>query len=643
MIKDDQYYHDLGLKSGLEIHQQLATPGKLFCRCPAVYRNDEPHATILRHMRPTLSEMGTYDGTALMEFKTKKQVHYEIYNDTVCTYELDDTPPFEIDDQALEISLIITKQMNCAIVDELHISRKQYLDGTIPTGFQRTGIVGVNGKIPFKDGRDIGIIQISIEEDACREMGDKGHDVWYRTDRLSIPLVEVVTEPDMKTPWEVMEGARLLGRLMRVNGRVRRGSGATRQDVNVSITGGPRIEIKGVDDLKLIPYLVAYEAERQKSLLEVRAELNEAGMNIETLTDEKMPAKDVTEMFKGNGILNMDEVLEEDGTRAMAVLLPHFAGRLGRTIYYDKTVAHEFGGRLKVIACIDYPVNQLNTDNMVEQGAGQDIVEKLLSDLGATDKDAVMVIWGSEGDTDTGVKEIRIRAQEMSDAIPNETRQAFRDGTNGFERILPGPDRMYPDTDSPPHPFTQEYLKELFSGLPEPPWVTEKRMIEEHELPEQIAYPLVVSSNYHYYAQLVEAGIAPLRAAILLEQTFKFFRRLGLEPQLIPYKSILQVMKMHKDGEVPLEAVDMVMRHLAFSKNSERDPKEVVADLGLEPATEADVQALVAEAIANQKEKAGDSLDREHIASRVMGQVMNQFRGRYAGSKFYELVDAALD
>ena len=138
-------YAAVGFKSGLEIHQQLLTSKKLFCRCPAGRYSEEFNAEILRHMRPTLSELGEYDGTALMEFKTKKEIIYQIHRETVCTYEMDDTPPFELNGEALDIALGIGLLYGCSMVDEIHIARKQYLDGSIPTGFQRTTIVGVNG------------------------------------------------------------------------------------------------------------------------------------------------------------------------------------------------------------------------------------------------------------------------------------------------------------------------------------------------------------------------------------------------------------------------------------------------------------------------------------------------------------------
>src|SRR5512143_3789912 len=235
-------YAEVGFRSGLEIHQQLLTEKKLFCRCPAGRYSDKYDAEILRHMRPTLSELGEYDGTALMEFKTRKEIIYRINRETVCTYEMDDTPPFMINEQALDIALGIAMLYGLALVDELHIARKQYLDGSIPTGFQRTTIVGVDGSVPYRN-RQIRIVQLGLEEDACREVSDTGHQRVYLTDRLGMPLIETVTAPDMRTPDEVAEVAQLLRRIVRSTVRVRTGIGAAREDVNVSVTGGTRIEI----------------------------------------------------------------------------------------------------------------------------------------------------------------------------------------------------------------------------------------------------------------------------------------------------------------------------------------------------------------------------------------------------------------
>jgi glutamyl-tRNA(Gln) amidotransferase subunit E len=281
-------YDAVGFMSGLEVHQQLRTTSKLFCRCPAGRRVTVYHAEVLRHMRPTLSELGEYDGTALMEFKTKKEIVYRLERGTVCTYEMDDTPPFEIDEEAVRGAIEIAQLCNLNLVSELHVMRKQYLDGSIPTGFQRTAMVGLTGTVPFRVpelgvDRELRIRQLSLEEDSCREVTDVGHRITFKTDRLGMPLTETVTEPDLLTPWELQAGGWLLAAIARATGKVRRGPGAARQDVNVSVAGGRRAEIKGVDNHKHLPLLVHIEAFRQLNLLRVKAELERRDVGDEML------------------------------------------------------------------------------------------------------------------------------------------------------------------------------------------------------------------------------------------------------------------------------------------------------------------------------------------------------------------------
>src|ERR1035437_5982787 len=246
----------------------------MFCHCPARRYTSTHDGEVLRHMRPTLSELGEYDGTALMEFKTRKNIIYRIKNETACTYEIDDTPPFPIDpvalDEAIEISVL--NKMN--IVGEVHITRKQYLDGSIPGGFQRTPIIGVGGKIQLKK-KTINLIQLSIEEDSSREISDIGHVRVYKTDRLGMPLIETVTHPEFKNPDEVKEGADYIRFLNRSTGKVRTGIGSTRADVNVSCKGGTRVEIKGVAHTGWMPELTHNEVFRQWALLSIRDLLKE--------------------------------------------------------------------------------------------------------------------------------------------------------------------------------------------------------------------------------------------------------------------------------------------------------------------------------------------------------------------------------
>jgi glutamyl-tRNA(Gln) amidotransferase subunit E len=454
-------YAELGFKCGLEIHQQLKTEKKLFCHCPAGRYHDhgEFDAEIVRHMRPTLSELGEYDGTALMEFKTRKIVIYRIKNETTCTYEIDDTPPFLINRQALEIAMEAALLLKCNIVGEFHITRKQYLDGSIPTGFQRTGILGIEGEIPLGK-KKVRIIQLSVEEDACREVSDVGHTRIYSTDRLGMPLMETVTYPDMLTPDEAAEAAHYLRFLARSTGKVRTGIGAAREDVNVSVTGGTRVEIKGVAHISWIPELVHNEAFRQKALLEIREELKR---RVPDAAGWKPGHKDLDAEALDTGHPLLKEA-KKSKLRLLAVNLPRFLGILSFFTQPGKSFADEIGDRLKVIACLEKP-NMLHSEP-VDAPLDEKLFKHVRQALKADEEDAQLLFWAPEEDVKTGLETIEERCRLAFQGVPNETRKGLPDGTTLFERVLPGPDRMYPDTDSAPIPVEEELIERVRSGVP---------------------------------------------------------------------------------------------------------------------------------------------------------------------------------
>ena len=378
-------YEEVGLKVGLEVHQQLLTEKKMFCQCPAGLYTNRHDGSVLRHMRPTLSELGEYDGTALMEFKTRKNIVYLLHTSNVCTYEMDDTPPFLVNPQAIDIAIEQCLMLGCDIVDEVHIARKQYLDGSIPTGFQRTAIVGVNGRLPFL-GRELGITQVSVEEDSCREVSDRGHLIVWRTDRLGMPLIETVTDPDIRTPEETEEAILLIGRVCRSTGHVRVGLGASRQDINVSVRGGRRVEIKGVPKAGWAPALVHGEAVRQVNLLALRDELQ--GRGFQKPTDLEIDHRDVTGSLAGSFIEALSQTAWEryvdDGGRRSelergsgdfcirAIRLKGLAGTLSWPSQPDKSFADELRGRVRVIAALDQAPILLHSEDWPD-GAETDL------------------------------------------------------------------------------------------------------------------------------------------------------------------------------------------------------------------------------------------------------------------------------
>jgi glutamyl-tRNA(Gln) amidotransferase subunit E len=448
----------IGFMSGLEVHQQLLTDKKLFCRCPAgVFQKKNVYdAELVRHMRPTLSELGEYDGTALMEFKTRKEIIYRIANETACTYDVDDTPPFKLNKQALERALVISLLCKLNIVGEVHITRKQYLDGSIPTGFQRTAILGVEGEIPLKNKR-VRLIQLSIEEDSCREISDIGHVRIYTTDRLGMPLIETVTYPEMINPFEVKEACDYIRFMNRSTGMVRTGPGAGRQDVNVSCTGGTRVEIKGVSHTRWIPKLTHIEAFRQWALLQIRESL------LSRVKDPKA-WKVTTIQMQPTDFKFSNLPITQDHYSIVAVNLPEFKGILSYFTQPGKMFASEFADRLKVIACLERP-NMAHSEEL-EPCISNDDFSHIRQRLNAGDNDAQIIFWGPEADMKTALEVVEERCRMAFAGVPNETRKAFEDGTTIFERVLPGADRMYPDTDSKPIPLENEYIESLKKLIP---------------------------------------------------------------------------------------------------------------------------------------------------------------------------------
>ena len=619
----DEDYSLIGFKSGLEVHQQLLTTKKLFCRCPARCYSDKYDAEMLRHMRPTLSELGEYDGTALMEFKTKKEIIYQIQHDTVCTYEMDDTPPFELNDEALDIALELALLYKSNLVDEIHISRKQYLDGSIPAGFQRTTIVAVNGSLPYKN-REIGVLQVGLEEDACREVADIGHRRIYLTDRLGMPLAETVTMPEMKTPREVADVAEIIRKLSRSTGKVRTGLGAGRQDVNVSIDGGTRIEIKGVSRIQLIPFLTYNEAMRQWNLLKIKDELCKRG-----ITQENCETKiaDVTKYVRKTRYQPINIAVQE-GKKVFAVLLRGFRGLLRWKTQTDTYFSKEFSDRVRVIACLTTLPNIIHSDSPTENLSTLEW-QSIRKFLGGSEEDTTVLVWGSEEDVKTGANEIQIRAKEATIGIPSETRQALIDGTNGFERILPGPERMYPDTDLPPKHITKERMERIKSKLPELYWKAEERYsklgLKKHQIKE-----LSVSEYSVIFEKLVhDKKINPVFAAEIIIDYFKSMKRKGYKLERLETEDIYFVFTEYSGRRITKKGVYLTFNN--FLKQNiiieEALPKKI---------SEYDINQIM-----NKEYKllvAGTLYHRKNIPVLLIGKMMNYYNGRIEGKEINKKV-----
>ncbi len=606
-------YKRIGFMSGLEVHQQLKTGSKLFCRCPAgiLHDHDDYDAEVIRHMRPTLSEMGVYDGTALMEFRTRKEITYRINNRTACTYEVDDTPPFPIDNEALDIAIKIALAARMNIVGEVHITRKQYLDGSIPTGFQRSAIIGVEGYLQLKN-KKVRLIQLSLEEDSCREVSDIGHKRVYKTDRLGMPLIETVTYPDCLTPEELAEAAEYIRFLNRSTGLVRTGMGAAREDVNVSCEGGTRVEIKGVAHIKWIPELSHNEAFRQFALLNIRTRLRKLIGDPEAWS---LKTREITEEEKEYHFTPVREALDR-GEKVYALNLTGCRGILSHFTQPGRIFADEISDRLKVIACIEKP-NMIHSEEIGDVNFNSLFPEVAIW-LSAAPDDAQIILWGPEADIPTALETITERIRLAMDGVPNETRKAFEDGTTMFERVLPGRDRMYPDTDSQPIPVTTQMLESLGHNLPVD---ISSRILQMKQwgIPED-AWHYLLSKNLVEMVERIgnELGYDFREVGIMIGHRFRNLEGRNKVAKGFSYQRLYDMYAfMKKEGLLPPVARLMLPGVVA---SVDPDFKTVIAATGYNPATLQEIKAEVKE-LAGKYDEICYNNDETACVNWVMGQI----------------------
>lgn len=446
-------YEKLGFKCGIEIHQQLDTK-KLFCSCPSHIREEKPDIFVKRKMRVVAGELGNVDPAALYEFLKNREITYEAYSDTNCLVELDDEPPHELNAEALDIVLEVALLLNAKPVSELHVMRKTVIDGSNTGGFQRTMLVAMDGFIETSLGK-VRIPTICLEEDAARKISDEDGKVTYRLDRLGIPLIEICTMPDIKSPEHAKETAELLGKILRATGKVKRGLGTIRQDLNVSISGGERIEVKGVQDLRLIAKVVENEVSRQVMLSEIRNELQKRGIRKEQIEKKLL---DITEIFRNTGSKIVKNFLDDKGV-VLAVKMPGFFGLL----------KGKLGPELAQYAKISKVKGIFHSDELPAYGISDSEVKAVREKLALKDKDAFALVAEKPDTVKRALEEVIERCKISFDGVPEETRRAREDGTTEFMRPLPGSERMYPETDEKFIQITDEKISGIKENLPKLP------------------------------------------------------------------------------------------------------------------------------------------------------------------------------
>jgi glutamyl-tRNA(Gln) amidotransferase subunit E len=613
-------YAKVGLKCGLEIHQQLNVGSKLFCSCPPELFKEDPEITFLRRLRPTQSELGQVDPAAYFEFKKGVKILYEANRKTACLVEMDEEPPHPINLDAVKVVLTASLMMNMQPVDEVHVMRKTVIDGSNTTGFQRTTIIALDGWI--KVGEKIIPMQASsLEEDAARKTGtqDEGKTIRYRIDRLGIPLIEVATAPVIYSPQEAQEVAFAIGRILRDTQKVMRGLGTIRQDLNVSLPDGALIEIKGVQELELISTVVDYEVQRQLNLIALKEELAKRGITPATLKEDFV---DVTGLFKATKSKVIRKAVDKN-QKVLAVKLAGFKGLTGRELMPNFRLGSELSDYAKFWGRVG---GIFHTDEVLANyGITEDEVKALREAVGAVEADAVVFVADTAENTHDALKAVVERAQVACNCIPQETRTAKDDGTTRFMRPRPGAARMYPETDIPPQPITQALVEEVKAHLPEPAEKKLQRLTKQYGLNEKLGKQLIDSEYLPIFEETAKnSGVQASTVAAFLTETVKALQREGIHTEHVSDEQISAIFKAVGAGELTKEAISGVFSWLA--QNMGKTLQDATTALGLKMLTEADLAPIIDRIVSSNKaqiEKLG-----KNAFGMLMGAVMKEVRGK---------------
>jgi glutamyl-tRNA(Gln) amidotransferase subunit E len=628
-MAETDHFKQLGLMVGLELHQQLNTSRKLYCHCPPAVRDDDPHGRFLRRLRPTQSEMGQVDPAALFEFQQNKRFCYEYYNDTTCLVEADEEPPHNLCEEAIDISLIMTNFLGSIPVNEIHPMRKIVIDGSNTTGFQRTCIVATGGAVSVND-RVIGIQTICLEEDAARKVGEdeKNNIRTYRLDRLGIPLIEVATAPDIRTPEEAQETALVLGRLLRSTGRVKRGLGTIRQDVNVSISAGAIIEIKGFQQLDMLAELVELEAQRQERLLQIRDTLVERGITVDSIPGRTY---DASEIFAKTEAKVLKRALKSGGA-VFAAKLPGFAGLVGREVQPDRRLGTELSDYAKFWGRVG---GIFHTDELPKYGISETEVANLRKHVGAASQDAVVIVAAPKAECEDALQAVLERAREAVKGVPAETRTPLPDATTKYARPRPGAERMYPETDVRPVKITDSWLRRIKKAMPETLAEKERRFVKELGLSRDLAGQIVNSLNLDLFEYILsQLEVSPTLVAVTLENTLVSMQRDGVPIENIGEVQLLKVFEAVTRNEISSEALPEILTY--FGNNPSTSIQEALSKTGLGKIETEDIKKIIRSIVE-------DRLDfvRERGQAAVgglMGVAMKELRGKADGKLVKELL-----
>ncbi|HSA76866.1 MAG TPA: Glu-tRNA(Gln) amidotransferase subunit GatE [Nitrosarchaeum sp.] len=617
--------NDVGVKVGLEIHQQLATNKKLFCNCMPS-ESDEYFIKFLRKLRTSKSELGEYDPAALFEKSKSKTIMYYANPASSCLVEQDEEPPHELDDDARKIALIIASTLKSNIFSEIYTMRKTVVDGSNTTGFQRTMLISQGGNFEV-DGKNIGIQSICLEEDAAKNLGDEGSTRKFGLERLGIPLIEIATEPFEAKPQQIKSIALGLGRILRSTKKVKRGLGSIRQDVNVSIKdGGVVIEVKGVQQLEQLEKVVEYEAKRQHGLLKISKKLQEIEWSHNN-EDRRL----VTEQFKKCESKIIQNAIKKN-QEIVTIVFKNMRGTFGYSPYEGIRLGKEVAELVRFFGL----GGVFHSDELPNYGIEEKDIENLKEFLKINDNDAFLVLAIPFEMMDTIIDQIILRIEHIKNkGIPNDTRLATQIGETKFLRPRPGAARMYPETDIPPILISKKELEDARKNIPKSWDESIKDLQTRYEINEQLAEQIFDSRYIELFEKIVEkTKINTMFVASILCSTITNLERNGLNANLLQNDDIVKTFELLDIGKITKESIEIIFENIMAGKA--KTIEEAMKNTSIEVVNESDLEKIIVEIVETNQEIIKNQ--KERAVGPLMGIAMKKLRGKASGEMINNLL-----
>ena len=602
----------LGFMCGIEVHQQLAT-GKLHSRQPSVLYDvtidtvPEDWPRYARKLRLASGEGGKVDVAARFEKRRNRSFVY-IQSPNSGLIELDESPPLSHDADALDVALTVSAMLQANPVGAVQTMRKTVVDGSNTSGFQRTSLISTGGVLATDTG-DVGIDVLCLEEDSARKLDSlpttNGEQVIYNLDRLGVPLIEIATSPDIQSPEHAKETAKALGRTLRDTRRVRRGLGSIRQDLNVSVACGDRVEIKGCQDLAWIPRIVRLEMVRQVHMYRLANELR-SGLNLPPLPPNRELDDDAVESAVAEAASNYIPLMCTDVTSAftscesrmvkngldqgftmIALPLKGFDGKIGsKTMDAEGAQLPRLGRELAGAAKLAGVRGVFHSDELPAYGIEENHVQEVRSVLDLDSKDAFVLCLAPDWQAHLALESVGQRARKAFHRIPQEVRNvvikkgAPDDGTTTPMRPLPGGARMYPETDVPTILVTEDHWQRTIENLP---MRQEERMerLKGTELSEDQCKQLLSRELDDVFFD-THSTKSKAWATMLLEYE-------SVHPEVLSC-----ILSVRENGGLTREGIEQTVEHFAQSRHVSAQEIQVFSEEhGLVPADVGDLESIV--------------------------------------------------